>query len=99
MIKMQTFKKTQIKVMNMPVVELNDTVFEFVKNYSDLLFAYKGDLVYMKIPLDKNSVEEMIRDSKKELTDSEIKDILELIYVLLDSGVPKEEIWLEIIDG
>lgn len=80
----------------MPIVELNDSVFEFVKNHSTLLFDYKGNLLYMKIPLDKNSIEEMIRDAKNKLTDSEIKDILELIYVLLDSGVPKEEIWLEI---
>ncbi len=92
---MQTLKQTQITVMDLPVVELEGVVFKFVRKYSAFLHDEKGNPKYMKVPLDKASIEKMIKEAKNELTDSEIRDILELIYVLLDSGVPKEEIWLE----
>ncbi len=96
---MQALRKTQISAMDMPIIDMDENIFNFLIKYSSFLYdykRYKKQSKYMQIPLDKTSIGVMIKDAKKELNDSEIKDILELIYVLLDSGVPKKEIWLKI---
>jgi hypothetical protein len=97
---MQTLKQTQITVMDLPVVELEGVVFKFVRKYSAFLHDEKGNPKYMKVPLDKASIEKMIKEAKNELTDSEIRDILELIleliHLLFNKDATKKEIWFEV---